>query len=67
MELAASLSADRYRPSSFGFRLSALFLDREKKEDAFPLEEALDLSYDDMARTGRVKQPLLSDRAASCQ
>jgi hypothetical protein len=43
-ELAASLSAERWRPSSAVFRLSALFLDRWKNDEAFPPEEARDLS-----------------------
>jgi hypothetical protein len=43
-ELAASVSADRLRPSSAVLRLSVLFLDRWKNDVAFPPEEARDLS-----------------------
>jgi hypothetical protein len=40
----ASVSADRWRPSSTALRLSTLFLDRWKNDEAFPPEEARDLS-----------------------
>jgi hypothetical protein len=40
----ASWSADRWRPSSAALRFSALFLDRWKNDEAFPPEEARDLS-----------------------
>jgi hypothetical protein len=39
----ASVSADRWRPSSPLVRLSTLFLDRWKNDEAFP-EEARDLT-----------------------
>lgn len=39
-----SLSAERWRPSSGVVRFSALFLDRWKNDEAFPPEEARDLS-----------------------
>lgn len=47
-ELAPSLSVAKYWASLAVVRLSTLFLDRWKKDEAFPLE-ALALSWDDMA------------------
>jgi len=49
IELVPSLSAARYWPSLAVLRLSALFFDLWKKDEALPPEEALDLSLDDMS------------------
>ena len=51
-----SYSAARCLPSSLVFLLSLLFLLLEKKDEAFPVEDCLDLSAEDMLIAGKNRE-----------